>query len=171
MASRGSKPLIALSMDNEPFAFIDLDADNFFAGEPLGASQPRSETITGLPVSSSKYVDAFQSPASSITCDIAFFGDGGNGVPLISFLTAGGVTTGGNIIIGLEDGGNGVPLIPFLTTGGGVTGPSHAGKGASHPLPLGEAGGVTTGRNILIGLGDFGPPIATAPFATGNALI
>jgi hypothetical protein len=169
MAFRSSKPLITLSIDNEPFAFIDLDADNFFAGEPLGASQPRSET--GVPLSLSKNDDASQSSVASITGDIAFFEDAGNGVPLIPFLTAGGVTTGGNIVIGLEDGGNGVPLIPFLTTGGGVTGPSHAGKGSSHPLPLGEAGGVTTGRNILIGLGDIGPPIETAPFATGNALI
>jgi hypothetical protein len=89
--------------------FVDADDDlldslaDFFGGELLGEPQPRSETITGIPLTLSENVDRFQSSVAFITGDIAFFGDAGNGVPLILFLTTGGggITTGRNISIGL----------------------------------------------------------------------
>ena len=94
--------MLLLVFDDADDDILDSLAE-FFAGEPLGASQPRSETITGVPLTLSKNVDRFQSSVASITGDIVFFGDAGNGVTLFLLLPSGGggITTGRNFSIGL----------------------------------------------------------------------
>lgn len=168
--NKSPKNLSLLACDcsdcNAPFALLALDEDDdddlldiFFAGELFETLQSKSPTtplISSMPDCE---------PQSSETLG-----------------EAGGVTTGGDIIIGpfafaFEDLGAPTATAPFTGTfddfDANHAGSTQAGKGASHPLPLGEAGGVTTGRNIIgaFAFEDLGPPIATAPFAPGTPLI